>query len=122
MSLSIFLVISLLVVKTGLIKSIIDKSLKNIFLGITAEFEAFQAETKEKISLVMLRELFLRFRVAAREVVEPILTRPVRRVIEKYKGENLECNILNLNRELDYSFFLKQVMEDVESGSLDPRS
>ena len=92
--------------------------MNSLFLGIIAKYEAFQAETKEKISLVLLRQLYLRFRITAREMVETSLTEPVPRVEEIYKGDNFVGNIMNLKRELDYSYFLKQLLKDVQSGHL----
>ncbi len=53
-----------------------------------------------------------------REVIEPLLTDKVV-PIEEELGANFIANCANPNREVGYSFFLKQLDKDVKSGHLD---
>jgi len=80
-----------------------------------------QSSIREDISLFKLRtELFLRFRLAARQIMEPQLSAKVEKIQEdcvKYYRNYYVQNPLKIYP--DYSLFLKQLRLDVESGSLD---
>ena len=74
-------------------------------------------KSKTAVALIELRtELFLRFRLAARAKLEDQLTAKILRVNKDYLAENIHHN---LNRDFEYSFFLKQFKLDVMSGNLD---
>ncbi len=78
-------------------------------------------EPRQLNSLIVLRSiLFLRFRVTVREVMEPLLSEKVPQLDDgKFKGANLLANKENIDRDVDYTFFLKQLKKDMESGRLD---
>jgi len=74
----------------------------------------------EQISLIKLRtELFLRFRLAAKLIVEPQLSVKPEKIQEDEKGDHFIENRVKVDRDSDYSLFLKQFNLDVESGELD---
>jgi len=76
-----------------------------------------QAKPQTASALIELRtELFLRFRLAARAKLEDQLTAKILRVNKDYLAENIQHN---LERDFEYSFFLKQLKLDVLSGNLD---
>ena len=70
-----------------------------------------QANVTERLSLYHLRtELFLRFRLTVRQIVEPKLSAKVK----------MGHSVLNrVNAHSDYSLFLEQFWLDVELGNLD---
>lgn len=92
-----------------------------IFLDL-ASVETIQAvvrKKQEKISIIKLRsQLFLRFRITVRKVVEPRLTSKVKKIDEDFKGDYFVENCDNLDRDMDYSFFLKQLEKDLKAGHL----
>lgn len=76
-------------------------------------------ETRYHRTLILLKTiLFLRFRVTAKEVMEPYLSRKVPHVIERQKGSNLVNQWQNIDRNVDYSLFLTQLLMDIEGGYL----
>ena len=76
-----------------------------------------QGPAQTASALIELRtELFLRFRLAARSKLEDQLTAKILRVNKDYYAENIDHN---LDRDFEYSFFLKQLKLDVLSGNLD---
>lgn len=81
--------------------------------------QAVVKQNQEKISIIKLRtQLFLRFRLAVRKVVEPRLTATVKKIEEDPKGDYFVENNDNLNRDMEYAFFLKQLEKDLKAGYL----
>ena len=64
-------------------------------------------------------ELFLPFRLAVRQIVEPQLSAKPEKIQEQEKGDYYFENSSNVDRDADYSLFLKQLKSDVELGNLD---
>jgi len=64
-------------------------------------------------------ELFLPFRLAVKQIVEPQLSAKPEKIQEEEKGDYFFENSSNVDRDTDYSLFLKQFKLDVESGDLD---
>ena len=77
-------------------------------------------KSKKAVALIELRtELFLRFRLAAKLTVEPQLSAKPEKIQEDEKGDHFIENRVKVDRDSDYSLFLKQFNLDVESGELD---
>ena len=78
-----------------------------------------QSSVREDISLIRLRtELFLRFRLAVRQIVEPRLSAKVEKIQEDVNnGDYFVENPFKIYS--DYSLFLKQFGLDLKSGNLD---
>lgn len=84
------------------------------------EYIKFLAYISNRKSIIELGPiLFLRFRINARKVLEQHLSKKVSQVLEEDKGSNLVKNHKDINRIVDYNFFLEQLDEDIESGHLD---
>ena len=81
----------------------------------------FLANVSNRRSLIMLGPiLFLRFRINARKVLEQHLSKKIiSKVLEEDKGSNFVKNHEDINRIVDYNFFLEQLDEDIKSGHLD---
>ncbi len=76
-----------------------------------------QAKPQTASALIELRtELFLRFRLAARAKLEDQLAAKIQTIKKDYLAEKINHN---LDRDFEYSFFLKQLKLDVLSGNLD---
>ena len=67
----------------------------------------------------MRTELFLPFRLAVKQIVEPQLSAKSEKIQEEDKGDNCFENLFNVDRDTDYSLFLKQLKSDVELRNLD---
>ena len=85
-----------------------------------AKAEKLHSNLTEKISLDKLRnDLFVRFRVTEELIVEPKLSTKPERIQEEVKGYHFVENREDIDRDSDYSLFLKQLKSDVDSGKLD---
>lgn len=83
--------------------------------------EELLAYTKEKLSLALLRNVHLRFRVTVRNLVEPKLSELVPKVLSE---EEMAFSLIYHADEmkhvyLDYSLLLNQLNKGITSGNLD---
>lgn len=79
------------------------------------------ADTKEKLSLALLRNVYLRFRVTVRNLVEPKLSSEL--VPHVLSEEENAFNLIyhgdyEIKHVLDYSLFLNELNKGITSGDL----